>query len=123
MRGLYIVAALATVWVVGCGGSDYHGKEYSGKVTGKVTGENAQQYANMDITFNAKEGGKYYMGTVKGDLTFELTAPPGEYTVVLGTVQIPATIKEGANTVEVDSSKARPFGPDGPGPESGDEEE
>ena len=111
--GLCWCAAL----LIGCGsaGEDYHSKSYSGKVTGKIVGKKAKQYAGMMITLNAVEGGKYYQGEVKADLTFELTAPPGDYKAVLGTVEVPVTIAEGSNTVEVDSDKAQPFGADGAG--------
>ena len=108
-----VALALAVAWLGGCGGGgdeDTAGKVYAGKITGKVVGKQARSYYGMEVKFVDKEG-LTYTGQVAADGTFEMSAPPGEYTAWLGTAQVKVTIANGANTVEVNVDNAGPGDP------------
>jgi hypothetical protein len=117
MRCASTSLALAATFTLcaGCGGTgdEYHETVHAGKVTGKITGKSARSAAGDEIVFTNKSDKRYYGATIKDDLTFELTAPPGDYEVMLGTRQFAATIAKGANTVTVDLDqvKANPMDP------------
>ena len=111
------VLAILLVGFAGCNGGPADTSQddtvHAGKIDGTLVGENLGQYANMPVRFMTKDG-TTYSGTVSADgASFSMTAPPGSYTVVVGTAQTTATIEKGSNTVKVNVAGAT-GGPEAP---------
>ena len=101
--------------IAGCGGGGPEGpKVYGGKITGKLTGSKVAQYTQgMSIMAIATSGEHTtYPGEMGENGTFTMTAPPGDYTLVIGTLQQKITVVKGDNTIAVNTDQEVQIPPD-----------